>query len=101
VILQNLIGNAIKYTPRGAVRVIVEAPSGDRGVRIAVEDQGPGIAPESLANLFEPFQRGETHGQPASDWDFPSPVSGRSDRREAACQVSRRKRFDVHSGSSG
>ncbi|HSV13754.1 MAG TPA: sensor histidine kinase, partial [Tepidisphaeraceae bacterium] len=64
LILQNLIGNAIKYTPRGSVRVVVEPPADGRGVRIAVQDQGPGISPEHLANLFEPFQRGETHGQP-------------------------------------
>jgi signal transduction histidine kinase len=63
LIVQNLISNAIKYTPKGTVRVVIQAPTGDRGVRLSVIDEGPGIKPEHLEHLFEPFQRGETHGQ--------------------------------------
>ena len=55
-ILLNLLGNAIKFTPRGSVDV--EA-SWDSGVlRFSVRDTGPGIPAESLARVFEPFERG-------------------------------------------
>jgi signal transduction histidine kinase len=64
LIVQNLISNAIKYTPKGTVRVVIEAPTPERGLRLSVIDEGPGIKPEQLEHLFEPFQRGETHGQP-------------------------------------
>jgi PAS domain S-box-containing protein len=56
LILSNLVGNAIKYTPAGAVEVSLEG-RGD-GLRVRVADSGPGIAPEDQARLFEPFERG-------------------------------------------
>jgi len=62
LVLQNLLGNAIKFSERGVVRV--EARQDPLGWRISVSDQGPGIAPERRATLFQAFSRGETHGQP-------------------------------------
>jgi signal transduction histidine kinase len=60
-ILQNLIGNAVKYAGRGEVKITI---SPGRGVKtIAVADHGPGIPPERLEQLFAPFVRGETHGE--------------------------------------
>jgi predicted ATPase/signal transduction histidine kinase/CheY-like chemotaxis protein len=62
-VLLNLIGNAIKFTERGSVHLRVEAldqgvPSpGERSIRFRIEDTGPGIAPEHLARIFEPFER--------------------------------------------
>ena len=65
VILQNLVGNAVKYQPTGEVRIKVGCD--DDGVcLISVIDQGPGIAPEKLEQLFAAFSRGETHGQPGT-----------------------------------
>lgn len=64
LILQNLISNAIKYTPAGIVRVVVNPPVDGRGPLIDVIDQGPGISAATIADLFQPFKRGETHGQP-------------------------------------
>jgi signal transduction histidine kinase len=61
LILQNLISNAIKYTPKGTVRV--EAVAMDGHMMISVIDQGPGIAPDQLESIFEPYKRGDTHGQ--------------------------------------
>ena len=61
LILQNLLGNAVKYTERGSVRVVASA-RGDQWV-ISVSDQGPGIAKEHLRQIFVAFQRGETRGQ--------------------------------------
>jgi signal transduction histidine kinase len=65
VILQNLVANAVKYSPQGEVRIKVGCDDG-RGCLISVIDQGPGIAPERLEQLFTPFARGETHGQPGT-----------------------------------
>src|SRR5688500_17999964 len=65
VILQNLVANAVKYAPQGEVRIKVGCDDG-HGCLISVIDQGPGIAPEKLEQLFTPFARGETHGQPGT-----------------------------------
>ncbi|MBP2190048.1 sensor histidine kinase [Nocardia goodfellowii] len=55
-VLANLIDNAVRHAPRdSSVRVTAEV-TGDR-VSIAVVDTGPGIAPGSEEQLFEPFQR--------------------------------------------
>jgi signal transduction histidine kinase len=62
LVLQNLLGNAVKFSARGVVRV--EASGDSLGWRLAVTDEGPGIAPERRAALFNAFSRGETHGQP-------------------------------------
>jgi signal transduction histidine kinase len=51
----NLIENAVKYG--GAARVSVGADAGD--VRVVIEDDGPGIPPEELENVFAPFYRVE------------------------------------------
>ncbi len=61
-ILQNLVSNAIRYTPRG--RVLIGCRCRGRYLRIEVHDQGPGI-PESLQReIFEEFRRlGEGHSQ--------------------------------------
>jgi len=60
LILQNLLGNAIKYSRNGTITI--SAIDGERWT-IAVHDQGPGIAQEKLATLFQSFTRGDTHGQ--------------------------------------
>jgi signal transduction histidine kinase len=53
-VLQNLIGNAIKYTPFGGnVRVLITPFAGE--VRIDVIDAGPGIAREHHQRIFEKF----------------------------------------------
>lgn len=57
VILRNLLGNAIKYTQHGWVRLRVRA-SGDQ-LHIEVRDTGIGIAPENLRRLFDAFYQVE------------------------------------------
>lgn len=56
-IFWNLIGNAIKFTPRDGT-VTVSITQADRGdVRICVADTGCGIEPEHLQRVFEEFSR--------------------------------------------
>jgi PAS domain S-box-containing protein len=52
--MTNLLSNAIRYTPRGGV---IEAAVGscDGDIRVDVSDNGDGIAPELMPNLFEQF----------------------------------------------
>jgi two-component system, chemotaxis family, CheB/CheR fusion protein len=49
-----LISNAIKFTPPGG-RVWVTLAFGDGVMELCVRDTGPGIAPELIARVFEPF----------------------------------------------
>ena len=55
LVLKNLIGNAVKFTPRGTVTVAAQSV-GD-GVEFSVTDTGIGIAPEAHAIIFEPFRQ--------------------------------------------
>lgn len=56
MILNNLLDNAIKYTPAGG-RVVVRATAVGESVRLEVEDNGIGIAPEDQERVFERFYR--------------------------------------------
>ncbi|GGF26316.1 hypothetical protein GCM10011321_17200 [Youhaiella tibetensis] len=56
-ILRNLVGNAIRYSPRGGavfVSALVEADA----VRLIVEDEGSGIPARQLDRIFDAFERG-------------------------------------------
>ncbi|MCA1644303.1 MAG: PAS domain S-box protein [Chloroflexi bacterium] len=55
-VLTNLLANASKYSPEDSLIRVVGRPLGTM-VRIGVEDQGPGIAPEQQVGLFERFYR--------------------------------------------
>ncbi len=60
-VLVNLVGNAVKFTPTGAIEISASvAPLADVGarLRIAVTDSGPGIAPAERERIFEPFTQG-------------------------------------------
>ena len=62
LVLQNLVGNAVKYGVPGTVRVRASDEGGP--VVISVSDEGPGIAPEQIDRIFDAFRRGEGHAQP-------------------------------------
>lgn len=56
--IQNLIGNAIQYTPRGWVKV--RTYRNGEWVCLEVQDSGIGIGEEDLPHIFERFYRGKT-----------------------------------------
>ncbi|RQO61298.1 hybrid sensor histidine kinase/response regulator [Paucibacter sp. KBW04] len=58
-ILINLLGNAIRFTPSGEIRLSVSRPPLSNWLRIEVKDTGVGIAETDLARIFEPFERGQ------------------------------------------
>lgn len=60
-ILNNLVGNAVKYTVRGRIEIRAFRPARDR-VRFEVADTGPGLSEGELAKAFEPFERVERTG---------------------------------------
>jgi CheY-like chemotaxis protein len=55
-VLNNLLSNALKFTPSGGT-VTVEGSSTAAGVRVTVTDTGIGIAPSDLHKLFTPFSQ--------------------------------------------
>jgi signal transduction histidine kinase len=56
-VLDNLLDNALRYTPRGT-QVRIETATRDGCVVLAVADSGPGIPPEDRPRVFERFYRG-------------------------------------------
>ncbi|HEU4508940.1 MAG TPA: sensor histidine kinase [Pyrinomonadaceae bacterium] len=60
-VFQNLISNAIRFTPNGKVIIGAQIPDGNGVVRCWVEDNGTGIDPERLDRIFEKL---ETDQQP-------------------------------------
>jgi two-component system OmpR family sensor kinase len=57
-VVVNLIGNAIKYTPKGG-EILVGLGKVENQARLTVSDDGPGIPVEDLPHIFERFYRGE------------------------------------------
>lgn len=59
-LLQNLLGNALKYTDRGWVRMRCSEESD--GVVVHVEDSGIGIPADKLERIFDEYYQVDTHG---------------------------------------
>lgn len=64
--LLNLLSNAVRFSPAGS-RVEISLQAHDGRWRIAIADQGWGIAPENMPNLFSRFARFAPPGAPESD----------------------------------
>ena len=75
-VLINLGGNALKFTRRGSVTVLIRElqeegpPTGHCRLRFEVRDTGPGIAPGQMQQLFKPFVQLQT------GWDRPHQGTG-------------------------
>jgi two-component system, sensor histidine kinase len=88
-VLSNLVGNAIRYTPAGEVRLVARlvAPPGGRvepprgALEIAVEDTGVGIPADELPRIFDEFYQ---VGQP-----------GRGERQGLGLGLATVRRIDV------
>ncbi len=64
-VLMNLLSNALRYTPDGGT-ITVRLAAGKQ-MRVVVQDQGPGISPDALPNVFERFYRVEQGRTRATD----------------------------------
>ncbi|MEJ2592014.1 MAG: HAMP domain-containing sensor histidine kinase [Candidatus Thiodiazotropha sp.] len=59
LLIRNLLENALRHTPEGAEPPLLESRLEADGWTLTVSDQGPGIAPEHLPHLSEPFYRAD------------------------------------------
>lgn len=56
-IIQNLLNNAIKYTPKGSISVVVRETKRPKRICIDITDTGIGMNPEIIEHMFEKFER--------------------------------------------
>jgi signal transduction histidine kinase len=59
-VLDNLLDNAIRYSPRGGSVIVSVRSEPDGSCEVAVTDNGPGVPAEDLPRLFDRFWRGES-----------------------------------------
>ena len=58
-ILYNLLSNAVKYTPKGGnINLKLKQDEENQQIQLIVEDTGPGISPQQIPQLFQPFMHG-------------------------------------------
>lgn len=58
-ILQNIINNALKYTPHGSINVVVRDQKRPKRIMIDVIDTGIGMKKETIENMFDKFERAD------------------------------------------
>jgi two-component system, OmpR family, sensor kinase len=57
-VLDNLLDNAVRHSPaRGEIDISLAIAA--NSISVSIEDSGPGIAPDHLAHIFDPFYRGD------------------------------------------
>jgi hypothetical protein len=57
-VIFNLVENALRHSPSGSL-VTVALEQAEADVLVAIDDQGPGVAPDMLGTLFEKFSQGK------------------------------------------
>jgi PAS domain S-box-containing protein len=62
-VLVNLVSNGLKFTPAGGHVDVVASPAGRDRVEIRVRDTGPGMSPEQVSRIFQPFGQVHSPGQ--------------------------------------
>ncbi len=65
-VLDNLVENALRYTPENG-RITLSASRSEYGVRLQVQDTGPGLSPEEAEHVFDRFYRGDKSRQRQAD----------------------------------
>ena len=65
ILVDNLIGNAVRYTPRGG-RVDVSLEHREGGLSLVIDDTGPGLPATELERVFERFHRVAGQDKPGS-----------------------------------
>jgi signal transduction histidine kinase len=96
--LRNLVCNSLKHGASGCwmrVRAMRVATAGKKEVSVSVEDRGPGIDPEDLPHVFEPFYRGRN----ASASDIPGSGLGLSVVEQSIIAMGGRVEARSHAGS--
>ncbi len=83
-VLLNLVGNAIKFTDSGEVRI--EAAATDGALEVSVSDTGPGISPADQEHIFEEFRQAEDSVAPEKRRHRPRPGDRKKNRRAARRQ---------------
>lgn len=63
-VVNNLVANAIRFTPRGGLVTLETAASGPDRVELSVSDTGPGVPEDQRAAVFEKFKQLDHSGQP-------------------------------------
>ncbi len=58
-VLTNLLGNALKFTESGAVTLSITRDGSGEWICFTVEDEGIGMAPDTIQRLFEPFEQAD------------------------------------------
>ncbi|MDT3679775.1 MAG: sensor histidine kinase [Burkholderiaceae bacterium] len=59
-VMMNLLSNAAKFVPREGGRIDVRLDADERGVRVEVQDNGPGVPPGQQALVFEKFRQADS-----------------------------------------
>jgi len=65
-VLENLVGNALKYTPAGGT-VSISMQRKDEAVGVSVADTGSGISQEALPHIFDRFYKSDCPGEKGKD----------------------------------
>jgi two-component system clock-associated histidine kinase SasA len=62
-VISNLLSNAIKFTEEGQIKIRLSRSDDDQMALVQVSDSGPGIAPEQMVDLFDPYLRKSPAGR--------------------------------------
>jgi signal transduction histidine kinase len=71
-LIANLLANAVKYSPDSSAIVMGAKPDGDGGVRLWVQDQGPGVPVSDHDKIFEKFSISQSSDQSPRSLSTPS-----------------------------
>jgi signal transduction histidine kinase len=58
-VIDNLVNNALKYTPKGSIDVRVYDAPKQKKIYVSISDTGIGLAPHTIDDMFEKFERAE------------------------------------------